>query len=274
MQLLALDFRGNLISARNAQRQHDYRCVECQGVVRLRGGRYRQPHYYHQATTAACRLNGKSLRHINVQLYLEKLLPAGAAELEKPFSEIGRIADVCWTTQQIIFEIQCSPITPEEVAARNSDYARIGYRVVWILHDQRFNQRRQTAVEEFLQSQWLYYTNIDREGRGKVYEQFSLYKNGRRRRGLSPQLVDLSKPQFFSFLGYEQWPAPLMNKALLPFCFEGDLIYELWHDPTKRETLKRFFKESLSQRSLKRSFWQWIVRPYHIALRMLLEKLC
>jgi competence protein CoiA len=276
MQLSALDHQGNLISARNAQRQYGYRCVECQGIVRLRGGRYRQSHFYHQATTAICRLNGKSLRHLNVQLHLEKLLPDGEVVLERPFPEISRIADVCWVAKRMIFEIQCSPITPEEVAARNSDYASVGYQVVWILHDARFNQHRQTVVEELLRSRWLYYTNIDREGRGKIYEQFSLYGNGRRLRSLAPQPVDLSKPHFLQDeeSDHKQWPASLMQKALLPFCFAGDLIDVLRHDLTGREALKRFCEKGFSSRRMKRSLWQWIVRPYRIALRMLLEKLC
>ena len=55
MQLYALDQQGKLTSARLAKKQTNYRCLECQQNIRLRGGPQRQPHFYHLDPTPFCR---------------------------------------------------------------------------------------------------------------------------------------------------------------------------------------------------------------------------
>ena len=101
-------------------------------------------------------------------------------QLEYAFPSIGRIADIAWHSQKIVFEIQCSPIAAEEAKARCSDYLSQGYRVVWILHTKRFNKGQLSAAELFLRSTPCYFTDIDRNGKGEVYDQFEIIKGGRR----------------------------------------------------------------------------------------------
>ena len=77
---------------------------------------------------------GKGLVHLSVQNRILEMLPPNEADMEVRFDTIGRIADVAWTSQKIVFEVQCATITAEEVMERNPSYASVGYDVVWILH--------------------------------------------------------------------------------------------------------------------------------------------
>jgi competence protein CoiA len=215
MQLFALDEQGQLLSASGANRGVDYLCLECQGVVRRRSGPHRQPHFYHLAPVTACHLSGKGMAHLQIQCYLSQLLPLGEAFVEHRFPQIGRIADVAWVSRGLIFEIQCSPISSEEIAARNRDYGSLGYQVIWILHDSQFNRRRLSAAEMELEGGIHYFSNMDAEGRGIIYDQFDVKQEGRRVKKLTPLPVDLSQPKSIS--------KPVL-RATWPLHFAGDLI--------------------------------------------------
>ncbi|MGE3953963.1 MAG: competence protein CoiA family protein [Parachlamydiales bacterium] len=117
--------------------------------------------------------------HSAVQDRLQRLLGRKNAFTEHPFEEMGRIGDLYWRTQKIVFEIQVSPIHPLEVAARTEAYNRIGIGVVWILHDSLYNRRRLTGTELYLQGRLHYYTNIDRWGRGEFYDVAKQVHNGK-----------------------------------------------------------------------------------------------
>lgn len=179
MQLLALSSQGPL-QATSAEKQKNYTCPECQEIVRVRSGPHRQPHFYHVHKTSSCRQHQKSAEHIQAQLMLLSLLPAGECSLERPFPSISRIADAVWETAQIVFEIQCSPITQEEVKARTADYQSIGMKIVWILHDKRFNRRSLGSAESHLRQQTCYYTNCSASGLGMIYDQFEIIEKEKR----------------------------------------------------------------------------------------------
>ncbi|MGE5196370.1 MAG: competence protein CoiA, partial [Anaerolineae bacterium] len=125
MQLYALE--GNTcIIAQEALAHKDYRCPECAGIVRARHGPHRRPHFYHMHLSKFCRQRQKSEEHIQTQLFLKKCLPQEEAALEKIYPAIGRIADVAWEREKLVFEIQCSPISAEEVKSRTTDYRSLG----------------------------------------------------------------------------------------------------------------------------------------------------
>jgi len=178
MQIYALDDKKALIIAHVAQKQSDYLCPECGGKVRVRKGKHRTPHFFHLSHNKHCLQSGKSAVHLAVQNHLLDVLPAGEVVLECRFGKINRIADVVWMPRRLVFEVQCSSITAEEVQARNRDYAREGFQVAWILHDQRFNRWRVTAAEECLQQDPVLFTNMDARGRGKIYAQRSVMREG------------------------------------------------------------------------------------------------
>lgn len=199
MQIFALDENNRRISASNALRQKDYFCFECNHIVRARGGERRQFHFYHVRSSNDCRQNGKSLEHLItqtlIQQAIQKKFPLDIVSLEHKFLKIGRIADVAWLNRHLIFEIQCSSTTPEEIERRNNDYARLGFQVIWILHDRLFNRYHVSAVEEFLKYSPHYFTNINAQGKGVIYDQLSLVRKNRRFKRSSLFPVNIYTPQ-------------------------------------------------------------------------------
>ena len=180
MVLSALDEQGRIIPAKSAIKQRNYRCRECDGLMRLRSGQRRQPHFYHTSFNERCSACAKSERHMAVQQYLIKKLPFYESALEWRENEIGRIADVVWLHKSIVFEVQCSYISVEELQKRTEDWESAGYEVVWILHDTRYNKKRVNPVEQALYGRTFYYTNIDANGCGSIYDQYDLIDEDKR----------------------------------------------------------------------------------------------
>ncbi len=153
MALYALD-GDKFLYALDAKPRELYQCVECLCPVKLKQGRQRNPHFYHIKKSPRCRLYGKSETHLLLQLQLQKLLSCEETEMERPFPSIRRIADVFWEKEKIVFEIQCSSISLEEVSARVLDYGKLGYTVVWLMDDRIFNQRFIRPAEAFLRDRF------------------------------------------------------------------------------------------------------------------------
>jgi competence protein CoiA len=287
MQLYALDNHATLVAANHASRLHNYFCIECRSLVRVRGGIHRQKHYYHLDSDRSCRLRVKSMEHLQTQCYIQNEIGIEDCSLECRFPEINRIADVVWHSKNLIFEIQCSPITADEVNARNADYRKKGFQVIWILHDKRYNQKKIAAMEMILRKSPYYYTNIDTEGIGFVYDQFDVFHKGMREDCLYPLKIDIKNPipiQENKSLTY----LPLMVQNRIqhwPIYFTDDLI-------SRSIQNQEIFVSYLSQASQSESkyfpalpnrayrdivldfFFYWIVRPYYLFFQMLLEKAC
>lgn len=246
MQIFAFDKKEFLISALRAERKKDYICPECKGVVRARGGHFKRAHFYHIQSSISCRLGKKTLQHLTIQLYFEKILPTCA--LEVPFPSIKRIADCVWEPKKIIFEIQCSHISSEEIKKRIFDYSSLGYKVVWILHDKTFNQSRATQAEAYLQNIPHYYTNINLDGIGSIYDQFAYIKNRLFIEKTAPFPIDpttVQSPFKSSFLHRKSWD----------ISFKGDLL----QDPSKINLKAPTFKK-ISYSSLLIKFWGHILK--------------
>lgn len=254
MQIYALDHLNRTIHVEKAHRGHTYTCQECQKPVRLRGGKLRQRHFFHLETTP-CRLHGKSQTHLNIQLALKQMLSPQEVLIEHPFPFIGRIADLVWPDQKLIFEVQVSPISAQEVRNRNADYRRAGYRVIWILHRRKFNRSRITPAELALRTSPHYFTTINAAGKGCFYDQHSTIRFKRR--------IKRSRP------------LPISFKHLLPI----DLKQLPRQFPEERKQWGISFKGDLFQHAQlclgvkKLSLWHnLLLRPYRILLHHLLEK--
>lgn len=277
MHLFAWDETNQLVETATASKQKIYFCRECRSPVKLRGGFLRQRHFYHLHNNRACRQSGKSMAHLQVQLYLKKLRED--AVVEKHFSSINRIADVVWEKDKLIFEIQCSPILSREVAARNSDYSMLGYTVIWILHEQTFNQRQWTAAEYFLQDFTHYYTNIDEEGAGCIYDRWDLIKKRIRYSVWNHRPVNLAH--------FTEWK-PLWAEGIYPdwmktrlkgwkFSFSGDFLdYISQLSEGERRTFLDTQKGSVSffkpvSISFVRKIFYFISLPYRLYLKLLIE---
>lgn len=251
MLLYAKDKDDRLVFADTAKKQESYNCLECGSSLRLRGGLHRRKHFYHIEESRSCKLQGKSITHLQVQCFIKKLLPQAEVFLEKYFSKISRIADVCWENQKIIFEVQCSPISQEEILARNSDYESLGYRVVWIFHTHRYGKKILTSAENVLKDKAFYYTDIDIYGRGAIYDKIYLLND------IFP--VNLSKV----FYTKQQ-----------NIYFEGD-VKDLFIQNKLSEKQKKYF---LKQKSKSRLFWKRfkkkIVNGYLLFFRIFIESIC
>lgn len=276
MQLRANDENDQVVFAHQADKGQDYFCMECKGALRLRGGIHRQKHFYHLQPPRECRQNGKSMEHLQVQCKVKELL-GGDCALELPFPSIGRIADCVWMSKKVVFEVQCSPITQEEVSRRNADYASVGYRTVWLLHDIRFNQLRLSAAELWLRGHPHYFTNIDAAGDGGIYDQYDLAERGRRQRILEPSFINLK--ELYVDVGHDL-PDPLRRRHenwLLGF--GGDWVRRAADEETRCCLSEVFRVEALPMHGVLKSTlaWLWenlVVLPYRIVFAFLLERAC
>ena len=179
MQRYAFSENGERVGATEAFAQVDYQCPECQGVVRVRRGEERIPHFFHRNEGYSCRLRLKDGLHSAVQSWLIKKLGDPFCSLECHFPEISRVADIAYHPQKVIFEVQVSPITPEEAQQRTCDYWRIGWHVIWLLHTQTYGRHKASAFENSLLSIPHYFTSIGLGG-GKTWDELSVVRSRRR----------------------------------------------------------------------------------------------
>ncbi len=266
MQLFALDDQGRVVQAAEAVKRQDYICLECKEPLHVRGGEIRQAHFYHVRPNQKCSLHQKSLKHLQVQWRLQRMIGEDC-RLECPFPSIKRIADAVWISEKIIFEVQCSPITSSEVLQRNCDYASLGFRVVWLLHDSRYNQWRVSAAENALQRSPHYFTNIDRQGSGIIYDQYAYIHQGRRRETGPVLPVDLKTINFIpkqpQNLVFRKAKAPaiqsIVNRSMLTIwtCLrslnpgalakpESQILRLFGYNPEKREPCPRLLRDRLA----------------------------
>ncbi len=284
MQLYALDLKGQLINAHQAVRHIDYQCLECQQIIRLRGGPYRQPHFYHLHPAPFCRQHQKGLIHLQLQSYFVQQLPPGDCSLEFRFPSIHRIADVAWHSQKIVFEIQYSAISAEEVLQRNRDYQQEGWRIVWILHDHRYNQVRLSAAERTLQASPHFFSNMNHLGQGSIYDQFDICDQGIRKERLPPLPLIFNQPTT-CFSDTQSWPLILLTKRSMNWklSFKGDLIHLFLESPCHPYLQQAFDLEKDYYPASASSSWhywintlwrQGIILPYRTLFRFLLERSC
>jgi competence protein CoiA len=198
MQVYALD--GKLqISCLAAEKRKNYTCPLCGASVRVKRGKERQPHFYHLDRAPTCRLAQKGEIHLQLQEYVKSLFELEAV-IEMRFPEISRIADVACPKQKKVYEIQYSPMSLEEAKMRCRDYESIGYQVIWILHDDRFNRRRRGPAERFLRTKTCYYTGWKGKGLPLIYDQLDHLRGA----------VDL---RLCSALPSFKWPESLRLRA-------------------------------------------------------------
>lgn len=279
MQLYALD-NGKIISAEQAEKTRDYICLECETLVRLRSGFHRRSHFFHLVNERKCRLNGKSMQHLQVQFYIQSLIPE--CRLENPFPAIKRIADIFWEEKGIVFEIQCSPISAEEIKERNKDYRSLGCEIVWILHDDRYNKGHFTAAEFYLLNTTHYYTNINTYGEGFIYDQFSIYRKGMRFHRKRALKIEIHRPNYLKEALKPEWHFIENRVAKWPLYFSGDLLdcYLLAKEQELLEESRQLWKDFQdANKEQKPSYiiylWgKYIVKPYMMLFRILLERCC
>lgn len=277
MQLSAQNSQKIIVYAQNANKHQDYFCLECGQTVRLRKGIYRQPHFYHLTAERGCYQNGKSEEHIQIQMHIKQMFPEQECSLEHRFNEINRIADVVVWSQKLIFEVQCSFISASEVEKRNQDYRSIDFKVIWILHDKRYNKEKPYLSEFYLESNPHYFSNMSAEGKGIIYDQFSFIFDQKRIKLSEPIAIDLR--QAFQLQNKVDNGMPkLIEKRLKTWevYFYGDILSLYFENADRLASMHVLEKGYLKKKTFLWRKWmhQWVFRPYHLLFQILLEKSC
>lgn len=224
MHLYALDHQDTLIFSKDAQKNKDYFCIECQKIVRLKKGLRRHPHFFHLSKNSHCTLFQKSQKHVHIQMRLQKML-GEECELEKRFLDILRIADVFWKKNNVIFEVQCSLISEIEVQKRIQDYESIGCHVIWLLDEKKFNLSRMPKILKNSHRYFFQYYNK----RILFYDQWEVWQRDRKRKKGKKLPIDLAT--IYKKSNYpSQWKKILPKQVLFrldnqPFFFKGDLVH-------------------------------------------------
>lgn len=252
MQIWGLDHNGKMVLAEQAYKGKNYRCPECQSLIRKRSPRGKRPHFFHLYKTHRCILKQKSYSHVAIQLAIYSCLPKGQAHMEYRMKNIGRIADVIWLEKGLVFEVQCSKISLQEIQRRRFDYASIGFTIVWILQDKVFNRRYFSSSEMTLREELAYYTNIGSRPYGYFYDQFEVCYGKKRLYKTKPHIINLSSWQK-NTLSKEVLPQCLRAKgSTIPGFFSGDLI-----DLTAKRPNKGRFLDLLQRSILQKARRKW-----------------
>lgn len=209
MQWIALEEFFRPICALEAVKGKQYLCPECGLPLRLKSGVHRKAHFYHIRTPSFCSQHKKTQEHINLQLMLAEKIPRGQGSIERAFPTICRIADVAWEERKIVYEIQCSMLSEQEAQKRCVDYRSLGWEIVWILSDKKFNRYRLSAAEAYLRNQTCYFARF---GKNQIYDQNEVI-NGYRR-------VYKGVPLFVNPIEILAHPSQSSPPLALPLCLQ------------------------------------------------------
>ncbi|MDF2549358.1 MAG: putative transcription factor, CoiA-like family [Chlamydiales bacterium] len=254
MQLYALNEDNLIVSIESADRRQKYRCPECLSPLLLRQGSINRPHFAHVKKANSCRRAQMSANHLALQQFLASLFPK-EAQMEKRFEAIQRVADVALPEKKVIFEVQCSLISIEEIKERTADYLSLGYRPIWLLHLDRFRG----AKVEGLSHINCYFTDFNALGKGQFYDRLPL---------TSKSAGHLFAIDIASFAEVPPWkgkaPPLLQERLKRPLFVQGDLL-SLYLEGKHPEWFKEAPAFSLG------ACWQSCKELYGLFLESLLE---
>lgn len=214
MALYAFDREEEFISAREAKPRQTYWCIGCSMPVRKRRGKYGFYHFYHLLKSPQCRLFTYKQDHFLAQIQIQKFFPENVIQIEKPFIQINRVADACFEEKKIVFEIQCSPISESEAKQRIFDYRSLGYEVIWLLDDKRYNKRILKPAEKFLRNYLTYFVSIQRGLTSEIYDQFEIFLDNKRVKKGKRLKIDLKKIYKHSEEGFGSFVIPSQIRRL------------------------------------------------------------
>lgn len=152
---IAIDKTRKRIIADNADRTVDYFCPVCHESVILKRGHIVSAHYAHK--TSVCKddwHHDMSEWHLSMQ---ERFPEEQREIVVKNNGEIHR-ADIL--SENMVIEFQHSPISPDELLARNRFYTLAGYKIAWVFDLQdEYNSGNIELVKECLDSQKFEWSN-------------------------------------------------------------------------------------------------------------------
>lgn len=226
MTFFAITHKGTVIAPHQAKREEPYFCRECNQRVALRTPKHQRAHFFH-IQSSSCSSAGKGALHLAAQLAIAEQIQG--AKIEVPFPSIARIADIAWEEKKIVIEVQCAPITKQEVLLRNQDYNSLGWDVVWIFHTHRYGKKKLYPAEKALFSSPHYYCTYDEQGNGEIFDRACW--------GVHDTVVEELR------LGPVQISCPIYNQESLYFA--GSCKDRLHFDPAIQKQIKIWKRQQL-----------------------------
>ena len=277
MALYAVN-EDDLIHASDAEPRKIYWCMDCFGPVKRRRGRLRFPHFYHVSPAKQCRLYSKTQDHLLVQIQIQKSFPSGIIQIERPFSKINRVADLCWENEKIVFEIQCSLMSPKEAEMRIHDYRSIGYEVVWLLDDKKYNKRIIRPVEKYLREKSAYYMTIKQGLTSNFYDQFEIFAEGKRVKKGKKLQIDLkcirNRPNIF--FSEKHFPKQIVNLQCKKYFYKDRTHKALLNNTLAMQNWRaleiHFVKKHKKPNLIRKFFTNYVSSPYLRLLETLINK--
>lgn len=159
MPLTALDIDKNVVNALCAQplsHPNSFICRECDGTMILRKGPVRIPHFAHiPDPQRKCTYDNETLDHLIMKQLVASTIPGAQIE-----AQIGQCrADVL--AGNTIIEIQCSPISIDDMYDRINNAAAQSKRILWMLQLGHYCRLVSRGTTSFIQ---LNDTEIQLEG--------------------------------------------------------------------------------------------------------------
>ncbi|MDU9417280.1 competence protein CoiA family protein [Staphylococcus lloydii] len=126
--------QGTVVHAANASKDCNYYCPLCCQKLMLKRGKYKCAHFAHHEIN--CTYKEESYIHYQAKYRLgQSSKDLGmTVQIEPYLKECHQIPDIL-INNKIILEIQCSPITVQQLQTRTSAYNNLGYIVIWIIKD-------------------------------------------------------------------------------------------------------------------------------------------
>jgi competence CoiA-like predicted nuclease len=136
--LVALDGQGHRVVARGElSRSEAWSCQCCGEPMIYKWGEIKIPHFAHYKASG-CAASGETMEHLEAKRFVVEQfeLLDRRCELEVVLEDHSRRIDVVVYTSsghQVAVELQQSPISVDEILAREADHRRYGYyATVWI----------------------------------------------------------------------------------------------------------------------------------------------
>lgn len=224
----ALDKNLNEIDLKNSLYGEEYTCPNCKQKIKARKAKSGKKHFYHIPTNKT----NESQLHLNAKKellsWLKKENSSGNWGEERYIKKIKARPDISGRINGIpvVFEIQHSPLTAEELNRRTLKYSKLGIYTIWVIPEEVF-KRNPKAYEKYLHmlykgnlflwakeeglkvAHFFYKTKTKRE---VVYKQVKLNELHFTTSSAKFKYKGISLPEVKIMTIYKWWTKPVKNE--------------------------------------------------------------
>lgn len=144
--LTAKNHKGNVCFADYASKDIDYTCPECGEEVILKVGEIKIAHFAHKHA-GDCSLCGEGEEHLRIKKEMYDWLMKQGASAKLEHTVANQRADIFLQTESgdVAIEIQCSPISIDDMVERTQGWFHKNVCVMWILSYNSLMERVKTT---------------------------------------------------------------------------------------------------------------------------------